>query len=266
MIAILAAMREEVADYLSHGGFRASDRTSVAEFYRSSSPREVLVVLSGVGRARVEDALRRTLENFTVDLVIATGFAGGVRPALQTGELVLSDRVMTVDGPPESWPTQTIRSRPAGAATWRASVIAGIEEAGLRPSYADCLTVPQLASTSAMKTWIGSNFPVGIVDMESYWVCRMAAGHGVSHLVARAVLDPVKHSLPTFVSQVAATGRPGLLRTLTYALSRPSEIPGLIRLAEQAKAASASLDILLNTIVNHALEPREVPLGSAGAR
>jgi hypothetical protein len=118
-------------------------------------------------------------------------------------------------------------------------------------SFGGCLSVGVFIGSSTLKDWIGSNFPVSIIDMESYWVSQLAAAHDIPHVVLRSVLDPMEETLPQFVGDAAVSESVRTwLPALKYMISRPMEAPHLLNLARQTKKARASLSALLRSITS----------------
>ena len=249
MILIVAAMKEELAEYIARGRFGVLDHSETVTLYQSTCLRDVVVAVSGVGRERAEDATAMAVERLEPDLAISTGFAGAVQPGLETGELVLCDTVLAVEGPVESWAGSATPARPAGDAGLRERVATGIRESGERCSRGGCLSVPEIVLNGSAKRRIGVDYKVSVVDMESYWVCRIAAEHRVPCLVLRSVLDTVEQSMPSFVGCMPATGYRSRRGVLGQVLARPAELPGLVRLARQARVARASLARALFALV-----------------
>ena len=99
MLAILAALRQEIRDYVGPRGFSETAREGGTRFYQSPAARDVVVVEGGVGRTRAEKATRQTVERFRPDLIVSAGFAGAVKPGLSTSDLILCDRVWAAEGP-----------------------------------------------------------------------------------------------------------------------------------------------------------------------
>ena len=251
MIAILAALTDEIADFLAQGRYRLAVRAGENRCFESASERGVAVVVGGMGKERAESATRAALERYTPDLVISAGFAGAVRQGFSAGDIVVCNRAWSVEGPPEGWSRESARS---------SGLLGGASDSGLahvlermrpRPRNADCLSAPRLVSGSRAKEWIGTHFPVEIVDMESFWVCQAAARHDTPTIVVKSVFDPVDQTLPQFVADAAGSGAVARWRgALGLALSSPGQIPGLLRLAGQAKAARRSLANSLRAITS----------------
>ena len=217
MLAIVAAFKEEVNDYLRRGGFRVAAREGSFRFYQSLARPGVVVAEGGIGRQRAEEATRLSIERYGPEVIVSAGFAGGGRPGLNVGDVFLCDRLMSIDGQEASWEDEEPRERRPGDA----DLLDRLTNRGKhdRPDYTvcGCMSVPQLVSSGSRKSWIGSTFPVSIVDMESYWVSETAAAHGVPHVVVRALLDPMEQTLPDFVGKaVGEDGGPRWLRAARY--------------------------------------------------
>ena len=242
MLAIVAAFRQEIGGYLKEGDFRAVAQDGLLRFYESPSVSDVVVVEGGVGRSGAGEAATQVIERYQPDAVVSAGFAGGVRGGLKAGDLYVCDRLLSVEGPAVTWRAEDAVERPAGdtALVEQLSNTAGPRRQ--RYGVCGCLTVPALAWTKSMKEWIGSTFPVSIIDMESFWVGEKAAEREVPHLAVRTVLDPVEQTLPRFVARLVGERSwrrwPRAARELAIG---PLETPRLFALASQAKIARAAL-------------------------
>ena len=248
-VAIVAAVQEEVGDFIDKGGFELTERTESTRFYVSSSRPNVGVAVGGIGKASAQEATRRVVEMYRPERLISAGFAGGVRLGMESGQIILCDRLWAVEGPPTDWTPQKAASMSLSQENGDDGVTRLLDAAGIAYSRGGCLTVSRIVFDSPTKARIGAGFPVSIVDMESFWVSQMAEQHHLPSLVVRAVLDPLEQTLPSFVGKAAAKGADGRWRhALRYALERPMEIPTLIRIAGQARAARSSLTDVLTAV------------------
>ena len=249
MLAIIAAFKEEVKDYLKRGGFRAAAREGSVIFYRSSSIPEVVVAEGGIGRRSAEEATTFLIESYKPDFIVCVGFAAGARVGLKPGDLFLCDRLLAIEGPAPLWRADAAMERSLADVTFVDDMFN--QKQGTHQVYVNggCLSVPELVSGSSMKAWIGWTFPVNIIDMESYWVSETAAQHGIPHVVVRSVLDPVEQTLPAFVGKSMGDGG-GLRwrRAVKYFVMKPREAPTLVHLAAQVKVASSSIGRFLVTL------------------
>ena len=249
MLGIVTAFKEEVREYLRHGGFRVSDRSGYLSYYRSKKEPDVVLVEGGIGRKRASEATRQIAERYDLELIVSAGFAGGVQEGLRTGDVFLCERVMSIEGPAAFWSPDSANERVLVGDNLMNGMPADMDGPYEGDASCGCLSVPQFVPTSSMKSWIGSTFPVSIIDMESYWVSETAASYSIPHMVVRSVLDPVGQTLPAFIEEsVSEDSGSNWARAVKYAVAKPMETPKLIQLAGQAKAARASLAEFLITL------------------
>ena len=262
MLAIVAAFNEEVKHYLKRGGFRVAARQDSLRFYQAPTDPEVIVVEGGAGRQKAEKATRQLIETYQPDIVVSAGFAGAVQADVRLGDIFICDRLMSVEGPAALWGLDTVRERSPIHADL-VEKLRGKEDTHQKYDFCGCLSVPQFVSSSSMKAWIGSTFPVSIIDMESYWVSETAAAYGVPHVVVRSVLDTMEQTIPAFVGETvsAEEGQRKWERAIKYLVSRPTEAPKLIRLASQVKIAGASLSEFLTRLSTAVLNTSTVATG-----
>jgi hypothetical protein len=112
-----------------------------------------------------------------------------------------------------------------------------LDQEGLTAVETDSMTVDQLVSDPNTKAELHRQYEVGTVNMEDYWVARLAAAAKVPFLSVRAVLDTAGQVLPRWVTGLS--GRPGW--AAMNILSRPWQAPSLFELARQKRLAEASL-------------------------
>jgi nucleoside phosphorylase len=112
-----------------------------------------------------------------------------------------------------------------------------LSQASLTAVEADSMTVDHVVAAPNTKAELHRQYQVGTVNMEDYWVARLAAAAKVPFLSVRAVLDTAGQVLPRWVTGLS--GRPGW--AAMNILSRPWQAPSLFELARQKRLAEASL-------------------------
>ena len=241
MLAIIAAFEDEIKDYLSSAGLRLVERKGVLRYYRAAGESEIIVAVGAFGRERAEEATRHVIEEYECGMIVSAGFGGGARPGLSPGDIYVCDAVKVVEGPPVFWRNEDAEEIAIDDVTMMVLGQKMVDER-TRFNYGKCLSLPQLVSSGTMKQWIGQAFGVHVLDMESYWVCKVAADRGKPYLVIRSVLDPMEQTLPTFISESLGYGRFATLkRAIRYVVAHPAAAPKLWRLAAQARQARAAL-------------------------
>ena len=241
MLAVIAAFEDEIKDFLSSAGLRLVERKGVLRYYRAEGETEIIVAVGAFGRERAEEATRHVIEEYKCAMVVSAGFGGGARPGLSPGDIYVCNAVKAVEGPPVLWRNEDAEEIAVDDVTMMVLGQKMVDERS-RFSYGKCLSMPQLISSGTMKQWIGESFGVDVLDMESYWVCKVAADRGKPYLVIRSVLDPMEQTLPTFISESLGYGRiAAMIRAIRYVLAHPAAAPKLWRLTTQARQARATL-------------------------
>ncbi len=246
-LAIIAAFHQEIGGYLDTHRFELTDRHGYLRVYHSDLKPDVVVVEGGIGRERAEAAVTLAIDRYRPDHLVNAGFAGGVLEDVGVGDLFLCDRLYSLEGPAPLWRESSAGERALDGLDARSVLIDDGD--GIDYTVCGCMTVPGLASGANMKTWIGANFPVRIIDMESYWVSEIAASRRVPHMIVRSVLDPLDQTLPDFVGRaVDDDDNRRWSAAVRYVVSHPTHVPRLMNLALQVRRTRASLGRFLGTL------------------
>jgi adenosylhomocysteine nucleosidase len=158
--------------------------------------------------------------------VLSFGIAGGVVRELTPGSLVIAETVVSGEDRfaiDPVWCNRLASALPQA----RLASIAGIE----RP-----------ATDRAAKRAFGETLGVVAVDMESHIAARQAAARKLPFAVLRAIADPAERDLPpAALIALKPDGSPDLGAVLFSLMRSPAQLPGLVRLAFDARAAFAAL-------------------------
>jgi adenosylhomocysteine nucleosidase len=158
--------------------------------------------------------------------VLSFGIAGGVAPGLAPGSLVIAESVVSGE------------DRFATDPAWRNRLAAALPQA----SVASIAGIERPAADRAAKRAFHETLGVVAVDMESHIAARLAAARGLPFAVLRAVADPAERNLPpAALIALKPDGTPDLGAVLLSLMRSPAQLPGLLRLAFDARAAFAAL-------------------------
>lgn len=178
----------------------------------------------GVGGGTPEGAATAaaTLAAGGVTHLISFGLAGGLDPTLRAGALVVPAEIVD-EGRCHAADPDLLR--------WLGGVTAARLAAG-RAVVAD------VAAKAALFRATGA----AAVDLESGAVARVARAHGLPFAALRVICDPAARALPpAALAALDSQGAIAILRVLAAVLGSPAQIPALIRLAGDARAARAAL-------------------------
>ena len=210
-------------------------------------PRPVLIVTGLIQEARIASGpgltvicsssdprqLRVLLEGFdpsSVRGVISFGVAGGLDPALQSGDVVVATEVM------------------AGARRWLAAhelseeLIAGAGLGRQRVIRGGLAGAEQVVAAQSSKAALRSETGAAAVDMESHIAAAYAAEAGLPFAALRVISDPATRALPTLaMNAIKPNGDIDLRKLLRGVARKPLTIRALVSTGRDFNRALRSL-------------------------
>jgi len=155
----------------------------------------VLLAAHGSGRANAALVVENVCRRLPVRAVISTGWCGGLDPALVVGQIVVADRVLSLEPPAE------FSAQPAGGGAPAGPV----------------LTVDRFVQTAAEKAALRSTGAVA-VEMEAAGVAAEAQKRNLPFFCVRVVSDAAGESLEMDFNRARlADGRFSVFRILIEA-------------------------------------------------
>ena len=227
--AIVAAMHEELAALLPLLSAAAADDIGGRRFHRGTlAGREVVLVLSGIGKVAAATTTTLLLQHFQSSAVIFTGVAGGLGRGVKVGDVVLARTLLQhdLDASP-IFPRWHVPGSGRSHFDSDASMTAALQRGAamvlglVHPALAAFgITQPQLhtglivsgdrfVSSAAECTQLQQALPDALaVDMESAAVAQVCADFGRPLAVMRTVSDRADDQahvdFPRFLREVAA--------------------------------------------------------------
>jgi adenosylhomocysteine nucleosidase len=248
MLALVAAMREEIAGLKKLMSIEQAVAESDCRFYRGNHrEKEVLLVQTGIGREAAVRATALALERFPITTVVSFGLSGGLTDEIDAGDVVLC---ATLHCQGESG-SQVDGGLPACFSDAALVSLAAetFEESRTRWTQADSVTVAGLVRLPEDKYRLGQASSAKIVDMESYWVARVSSGKGIPFLSIRAISDTAGDTLPPFDRLVRPDGTLQLRRAAMYFLAHPRQLWKLYRFYRQTRRAGNNLTASVDRLV-----------------
>lgn len=180
---------------------------------------------SGGRIVRARELARQLLDEGAEGL-ISFGIAGGLAPALATGSLVVATSVVAGE------------RRFDADAGWRERLCAALPGAVVGIVAGS----PGVVATADAKAALHTRHGAIAVDMESGAVAEACVRAGKPFAVLRAIADPAGRGIPALA--MLGLGPDGETRALAVAaglLRSPGDLPALIRLGRDTRAALAAL-------------------------
>ena len=190
------------------------------------------VYLTGVGWKGARTVLFSLLKE-KPDLCISSGLAGGLKPDLKSGEIVVARETSLVSG------GKKFKSRPL--------LVELAEETGATPVEL-FLTNTHMVCQAKAKHSMGEFGDV--VEMESYHILTRASEQQVPALAIRAISDTVEEDLPLDLGW--SIGRDGQIdygKLLLQVGRRPHRIPAMVRFGKRSEKAAQNLADFLDKYI-----------------
>lgn len=251
MIAVLGAMRDEIAPLLARVRVDGADELDGRRVVRASyADRRLAIWWTGEGRRQALEGvgvtLDRLLRHEPIERVLIVGVAGGLSPEMAVGDLVVSEDVAYLRGSEHvSLRCRSGREAAAGLGVARDGGVAASSAHPLRLGLGRVATCDGIVAHPAHKAelWRSLGSPgVATVDMESYHVAAELERRAVPWLVLRAVSDPAEAALPAWLPGCVGADSAILRRRVLARLAiRPWSVGPLLRLRSDVRAAAERL-------------------------
>ena len=191
--------------------------------FRRRLPANVTVLVTGMGAAAAERAVKARLVARDWSLVLTCGFAGGLDPALQIGAVIC----------------EADEDFPLRDALLHAGAVA------VRFHCAE-----RVAVTAFEKAVLRERTGADAVEMESGIIRRLCRERGIPSATVRVISDTAHEDLPLdFNLLVNADGKLSLGKLARDVLRRPRKIPALMALGRRSKSAAKRLATLLRAVL-----------------
>ncbi len=180
---------------------------------------DVFVLITGIGRANSERAVREFLLIGKPRRVFTCGFAGGLDPKLQTGDVIFTTPdVALAEALPNS-----------GA---RAAIFTGVD---------------RIATTAFEKPLLRVNTQADAVEMESEVIHAICREQEIPCATVRVISDTAHEDLPLDFNQLSNPDQSLNFGKLALAIAKsPGKIPALLRLQKQTSFAAKRLAEVLS--------------------
>ena len=227
-IAILGAVKEEIAGIKQF--MKISDHVSLGKssaWSGTMGKQNIVLVRTGVGRQRAEDAALQVIDRFQPAALVSIGYAGAVQPGLNVGDLVIADTIIDEEGgeyfPNPDWLDRT-RSLSCPE--------------GVRKVEGRLITVNKVIHDPAAKGELGKNFDVQAVEMETAAIAKAAKTKSCPLLSLRGISDRLDQELLDSSSFLGSDGEISSLKAGWYVLTHPGTIKNALSLRTQTRFAT----------------------------
>ena len=230
MIAVTFALPAESSGFLRRLNNKSrSARNGIQTVHGKIDNREVAVLHTGVGEKACRHRLPKFLQDQQFDCLISAGFAGALNDELRVGDLLLARNFSVIELNDKQTAFGSLQIR-----------------------VADLLTVPGLIHSSEERNETARISGAVAVDMETEFIARICAEHGVPLLSLRVITDTPLESFPAPPDVLfdIEQQRTHMTTLAKFFFAHPNRIPRLIQFARRITHARKILANALVTTVN----------------
>jgi nucleoside phosphorylase len=226
-IAVTFALQAESSEFLHRLGNKSrGDRNGVRIVRGTIGHHSIEVIHTGVGENSCRQRIGNFLEDQQFDFLTSAGFAGSLNHQLEVNDLLVAKNFSTVD-----------RKHPALS---NVSIYA-----------ANMLTVPAVIDSGEERQRIARESGASAIDMETEFIARACAVHGIPLLALRVITDTPTQPFPAPANVLfdIQRQRTRIAVFARFFLTHPRRIPGLVQFARRVSRARKTLSNAVVRIV-----------------
>ena len=231
MIAITFALASESSEFLRRLGNKSRVKRNGISIVRGTiGHRSIEVLHTGVGENLCRQRIGVLLENQQFDFLISAGFAGSLNNKLQVNDLLIAKNFSTVD-------LKDVQSSLSNVSI----------------TAVNMLTVPAVIDSSEERERIARESEAAAVDMETEFIARACAVHGIPLLSLRVITDTPTQAFPAPPNILfdIERQRTRVMRFAMFFLKQPNRASSLIQFARRiARARTALANALVDLVRN----------------
>ena len=236
-IAILGAVSEEIAGIKRE--INISDRVRLDKseaWFGKYQGRNIVLVRTGVGRKRAQNATKQVIDKFNPEVVISMGYAGALTEGLNVGDMFVASTILS----PESDSTSFEMDDPKNL-KWLELAKKTPPPENVKLKIGRLITVDMVVHTPKSKKELGIRFGAEAVEMETLEIALLARVNQIAFISIRGISDAVNHELIDCSSFLGSDGELSKLRAGWYVLTHPKSLKNAFSLRSNTQIATQNL-------------------------
>jgi len=248
MLALLGAFGQEIVDLRRQMVVAEAVAGQGCKLYRGKSEnRDVLLVKTGMGKERAENATKFMLERYPVSAIISLGFAGALAPELSIGDVVVCSTLHCAHKSEDKWVSAGLCVSDEHLLSLASQDMGDI---AARCRLGSSVSVLQLESGTKKLQGLAETFHAHIVDMESYWIASIASARQIPFIAIRSISDTMQESVQPFDRILAPDGRLLWKKAVFCFITHPQYLINTFTLYRNVRIARKSLFACVRQLVS----------------
>ncbi|HTS19801.1 MAG TPA: hypothetical protein VMP11_19650 [Verrucomicrobiae bacterium] len=246
MIAILVAVRQELRPILRLANADHVVRQEHLDFHEGTLGGQAVALLAlGIGKECARIAAEMTIRCYRPDLIISSGFGGGLQSDVRAGDIVVGTEILDLgqdQGDEVTWTTTHKLHLPTR--------LHANGDSETRVHYGKILTADEMILRASNKARIGKATGALTVDMETSAVAAVCASRKTDFLAVRGITDVVEEDLPNEFNDFFVLGQLRANRVFSSCAHDPRVLADLARLGYRAKCSGRKLARFLESAIS----------------
>ena len=245
-IAILGAVSEEIAGIKRE--INISDRVRLDKseaWFGKYQGRNIVLVRTGVGRKRAQNATQQVIDKFNPEVIISMGYAGALTEELNVGDLFVASNILS----PESDSTPFEMGDPTNL-KWLELAKKTPPPENVKLKIGRLITVDMVVHTPKAKKELGSRFRAEAVEMETLEIALLTRVNKIAFISIRGISDAVNHELIDCSSFLGSDGELSKLRAGWYVLTHPKSLKNAFSLRSNTQIATQNLTDFISRLIS----------------
>ena len=245
-IAILGAVTEEIAGIKRE--INISDRVRLDKseaWFGKWQGRNIVLVRTGVGRKRAQNATQQVIDKFNPEVIISMGYAGALTEVLNVGDLFVANTILSPESDSNSFEMDDPKNL-----KWLELAKKTPPPENVKLKIGRLITVDMVVHTPKAKKELGSRFRAEAVEMETLEIALLARVNKIAFISIRGISDAVNHELIDCSSFLGSDGELSKLRAGWYVLTHPKSLKNAFSLRSNTQIATQNLTDFISRLIS----------------
>ena len=245
-IAILGAVSEEIAGIKRE--INISDRVGLDKseaWFGKYQGRNIVLVRTGVGRKRAQNATQQVIDKFNPEVIISMGYAGALTEGLNVGDMFVASTIFSPESDSNSFEMDDPKNL-----KWLELAKKTPPPENVKLKIGRLITVDMVVHTPKAKKELGSRFRAEAVEMETLEIALLARVNQIAFISIRGISDAVNHELIDCSSFLGRDGELSKLRAGWYVLTHPKSLKNAFSLRSNTQIATQNLTDFISRLIS----------------
>jgi len=207
--------------------------------------RNIVLVRTGVGRKRAQNATQQVIDKFNPEVIISMGYAGALTEGLNVGDMFVASTILSPESDSNSFEMDDPKNL-----KWLELAKKTPPPENVKLKIGRLITVDMVVHTPKAKKELGSRFRAEAVEMETLEIALLTRVNKIAFISIRGISDAVNHELIDCSSFLGSDGELSKLRAGWYVLTHPKSLKNAFSLRSNTQIATQNLTDFISRLIS----------------